>query len=145
MPKPQNFTADFGRGFAFGQFPRIASPGVFEKLVCEMHQLLRCGRLGEFLKARIIPKRIEHWDRAGAPIASTCIRATPLKAGLPVEHLVLVATWPKSGSHLRRPGKGGARVGGSRDPPSRTHVPANQCAGRLLESRRRGEVSARAA
>jgi AhpD family alkylhydroperoxidase len=68
-----------------------------------------------------------------------------LKAGLPVEHLVLVATWPKSGSHLRRPGKGGARVGGSRDPPSRTHVAANQCAGRLLKSRRRGEVSARAA
>src|SRR4029079_3835812 len=69
----------------------------------------------------------------------------PLKAGLPVEHLVLVATWPKSGSHLRRPGKGGARVGGSRDPPSRTHVPANHGAGRLLKARRRGEVSARAA
>jgi len=25
-----------------------------------MHQLLRCGRLGEFLEARIIPERIEH-------------------------------------------------------------------------------------
>ena len=42
-----------------------------------------------------------------------------LKAGLPVEHLVLVAAWPRGRQHLRRAGKGGARVGGSRDPPRR--------------------------
>jgi hypothetical protein len=35
-------------------------------------------------------------------------------------------------------------MGGSPDPPSRTHVLANQCAGWLLESRRGGEVSAHA-
>jgi len=46
--------------FCLRSVSRIASPGVFEKLVCEMHALLRCGRLGEFLEARIVPKRIEH-------------------------------------------------------------------------------------
>ena len=30
-------------------------------------RLFRVGRRGAFLEARIVPERIEHWNRAGAP------------------------------------------------------------------------------
>src|SRR5439155_1042400 len=60
----------------------------------------RRGRLAEFLK-----ELIEHGIEPERLLHRHAFARHPLKAGLPVEHLVLVATWPKSGSHLRRPGK----------------------------------------
>ena len=56
-----------------------------------------------------------------------------LKAGLPVEHLVLLAAWPEARQHLRRAGKGSARVGGSRDTPRRPG-----CAGQRVRGGGRG-------